>query len=215
MLITSQNPNWPHGQALEVPVLDTEVAADFLVTRTGDPDRQAARELAGELGGLPLALEQAAAYILATGGSLAGYLASVPATAAPTCWAAASRPGTAGRWPPPGRWRSAELEQSAPAAVGLLRLLAFCAPEAIPLRLLLQPRPGLAEELRPEVAPAAGAAAGGSAGGRGRDRGAAPVLAGHPGRATGRCRCTGWCRRSPPTRCPRIWRRRGGRPPPR
>ena len=69
------------GQALEVPVLDPEVAADFLVNRTGDPDRQAARDLAGELGGLPLALEQAAAYIQATGGSLAGYLASVPAAA--------------------------------------------------------------------------------------------------------------------------------------
>ena len=42
VLITSQNPHWPPGQALEVPVLDTEVAAEFLVTRTGDPDRQAA-----------------------------------------------------------------------------------------------------------------------------------------------------------------------------
>ncbi len=70
VLITSQNPNWPHGQALEVPLLSTGVAADFLVTRTGDQDQRAARELAGELDGLPLALEQAAAYILATGGSL-------------------------------------------------------------------------------------------------------------------------------------------------
>ena len=76
VLITSQNPNWPPGQALDVPVLDPEVAAEFLVNRTGDPDRQAALELAGELGGLPLALEQAAAYIQATGDSLAGYLAS-------------------------------------------------------------------------------------------------------------------------------------------
>ena len=75
MLITSQSPHWPPGQALEVPVLDTEVAAGFLVNRTGDPDRQAAAELAGELGGLPLALEQAAAYIQATGTTLAGYLA--------------------------------------------------------------------------------------------------------------------------------------------
>ena len=31
VLITSRNPNWPPGQALEVPVLDTEVAAGFLV----------------------------------------------------------------------------------------------------------------------------------------------------------------------------------------
>ena len=39
------------------------------------------------------------------------------------------------------------LEQTAPSAVGLLRLLAFCAPEAIPLRQLLQPRPELAGRL--------------------------------------------------------------------
>ena len=74
VLITSQNPDWP-GQALDVPMLDPDVAADFLVNRTGDPDRQAARDLADELGGLPLALEQAAAYIQATGDNLAGYLA--------------------------------------------------------------------------------------------------------------------------------------------
>ena len=76
MLITSQNPIWPPGQALDVPVLDPRGRGGFLVNRTGDPDRQAAGELAGELGGLPLALEQAAAYVQATGDSLAGYLAS-------------------------------------------------------------------------------------------------------------------------------------------
>ena len=43
------------------------------------------------------------------------------------------------------------LEQSAPSAVSLLRLLACCAAEAIPLSLLLRPRPGLAEELRGDV----------------------------------------------------------------
>ena len=52
-------------------------------------------------------------------------------------------------------WRLAfeDLQQAAPGAAGLLRLLAFCAPEAIPLRLLLQPRPGLAGQLGEEVAP--------------------------------------------------------------
>ena len=74
VLITTQSQYWPRGQALDVPVLDTEVAADFLVSRTGDPDRAAARELAIELGGLPLALEQAAAYMQATGITLAGYM---------------------------------------------------------------------------------------------------------------------------------------------
>jgi hypothetical protein len=74
VLITSQNPHWPGG-TVEVPVLGRDVAAGFLVSRTGDPGRQAARDLADVLGGLPLALEQAAAYLQATGDTLAGYLA--------------------------------------------------------------------------------------------------------------------------------------------
>ena len=73
VLITSQSAVWPPGQAVQVPVLSTEVAAGFLVNRTGDPDERAAKELAEGLGGLPLALEQAGAYIQATGTTLAGY----------------------------------------------------------------------------------------------------------------------------------------------
>jgi hypothetical protein len=41
VLITSQNQHWPHGQAVQVPVLDIDVAADFLVSRSGDPDQAA------------------------------------------------------------------------------------------------------------------------------------------------------------------------------
>jgi hypothetical protein len=74
VLITTQNQHWPSGQALDVRVLDTQVAADFLVKRTGDPDWTAARELAVEMDGLPLALDQAAAYMQAIGITLAGYL---------------------------------------------------------------------------------------------------------------------------------------------
>ena len=152
MLITSQSALWPPGQALEVPVLDIGVAADFLVSRTGDPDRQAAGELADALGGLPLALEQAAAYIQASGNSLAGYLALFRQR----------RADLLARGEPTGygetvatTWALAfdRLEHAAPGAAGLLRLLACCAPEAVPLRLLLQPRPGLAGRLGQEVAP--------------------------------------------------------------
>ena len=50
VLITSRNALWPRGQALEVPPLDLEVAARFLVERTGDLDCQAARVL-GRRGG--------------------------------------------------------------------------------------------------------------------------------------------------------------------
>ena len=133
-------------------MLDPDVAADFLVNRTGDPDRQAAGDLADELGGLPLALEQAAAYIQAIGDTLAGYLALFRQR----------RAELLARGEPTGydktvasTWALAfdRLQQTEPGAVGLLRLLAFCAPEAIPLRLLLQPRPGLAGRLGEEVAP--------------------------------------------------------------
>ena len=152
VLITSQNQIWPPGQALEVPVLGPEVAAEFLVNRTGDPDRQAALELAGEMGGLPLALEQAAAYIQAAGDNMAGYLALFRQRC----------PDLLGRGEPSGYgqtmattwWLAFEdLRHAASGAAGLLRLLAFCAPEAIPLRLLLQPRPSLGDQLGPEVAP--------------------------------------------------------------
>jgi hypothetical protein len=136
VLITTQNQHWPSGQALDVPVLVPVVAADFLVSRTGDADRVAARELAAEMGGLPLALEQAAAYLQATGTTLARYLAMFrdrqadlltrgeasghPVDVAATLGLALSR-----------------LAAEAPAAAGLVRLLAFLAPEPVPLALLL------------------------------------------------------------------------------
>jgi hypothetical protein len=150
VLITSQSAVWPRGQAVEVPVLGTEVAAVFLVTRAGDPDSQAAAALAQELGGLPLALEQAAAYIQAAGTTLAGYLAVFgdrradllthgeaaghPADVAATLGLALSR-----------------LEAEAPAAVGLLRLLSCLAAEPVPMALLLSHAP-VAGDLDPGVA---------------------------------------------------------------
>jgi hypothetical protein len=150
VVVTSQYQHWPAGQALDVPVLESEVAAGFLVTRTSDADRQAARALAGELGGLPLALEQAAAYIQATASTLARYLSLFrdrradllargeatghPVDVAATLGLALSR-----------------LAKDAPAAAGLLRLLACCAPDAVPVRLLLQPRAGLTRGLSRNV----------------------------------------------------------------
>ena len=151
VLITSQNPNWP-GPVLDVPVLDPDVAADFLVSRTGDPDRQAGRDLADLLGCLPLALEQAAAYLQAIGVSLARYLALFRQR----------RAGLLARGELTGysktvasTWALAfeRLQQTEPGAVGLLRLLAFCAPETVPLRLLLHPRPGRLRRLGDQVAP--------------------------------------------------------------
>ena len=152
VIVTSQDPHWPAGQAVEVPMLDADVAAEFLVNRTGTADKNAARDVVGELGGLPLALEQAAAYVEATGLGLAEYLGRIRE----------QRAALLARGEPLGydkrvatTWSLAfgRLEQSAPSAVGLLRLLACCAPEAVPISRLLQPRPGLAGQFGAEVAP--------------------------------------------------------------
>jgi len=153
VLITSQNPDWP-GQVMDVQVLNRDVAAGFLISRTGDPDRTAARDLAGVLGGLPLALEQAAAYIQAAGMTLAGYLsvfrgreadlltrgqaAGHPATVAAALGLALSRLG-----------------DEAPPAAGLLQLLACLAPEPVPVALLLSDAQ-VAGELAPGVAATVG-----------------------------------------------------------
>ena len=180
VLITSRNQIWPPGQALEVPVLDPRWRRSSWsagpATRTGGRPWS----LAGELGGLPLALEQAAAYVQASGGSLAGYLASFrqrradllgrgeptgyPQTVA-TTWRWRSRTCSRPRRARPGCcgcWRSARPRRS--------RCGCCCSPA----------RAGRAA--RRGGGPGAGAAAGGPAGGRGRDRGAAPVFADQPAR---------------------------------
>jgi len=144
VLITSQYANWPGANTLEVPVLERAVAARFLLDRTGawgTTEESAAAELAAELGGLPLALEQAGAYMQATGRSIGDYLALYRQrrvdllsrqdsdgadTRVATSWALAF----------------AELGQTGPAA-GLLRFTACCAPEDIPLNALLRSQPGL------------------------------------------------------------------------
>ncbi len=151
VLITSQSQHWPGAHVVDVPVLDLAVAARFLKSRAGDPDQEAAVDLAAELGGLPLALAQAAAYAQATGITLASYLGMFrqrqaellvrgeapghPATVAATLGLALAR-----------------LDADAPAAGGLARLLAFLAPEPAPLTLLLANQEAVDVELDADVA---------------------------------------------------------------
>jgi hypothetical protein len=136
VLITTQSQHWPPGQALDVPVLDPEVAADFLVDRTGDTDRATARELAVELGGLPLALEQAAAFLQAAEIKLAEYLQSFRSRQADLLVSDRAVGDSADVAATLGLALS-RLAAEAPAAAGVMQLLAFLAPEPVPLTLLL------------------------------------------------------------------------------
>jgi hypothetical protein len=150
VLITSQSATWPPGQAVEVPVLGTGVAAEFLLNRTGDPDERAAEDLAAELGGLPLALEQAGAYIQAAGTTLAGYLSMFGDRRADLLARGEAAGHSADVAATLGLALS-QLEGEAPVAAGLLRLLACLAPEPVPLALLLADTQA-GEQLDPDVA---------------------------------------------------------------
>ena len=139
VLITSRSPVW--GGASQPVKVDTFTRAEsvtFLTQRIGTHDASAADALAQELGDLPLALEQAAAYLEQTPMPLPEYLALFRRR----------REELLGRGEPTAyqgnvdtTWQLA-IEQVAtiapggPGGVALLRLCAFLAPEAIPLELL-------------------------------------------------------------------------------
>jgi tetratricopeptide (TPR) repeat protein len=74
ILVTSRNPLWSEvGRVVEVPPLEREHSINFLVARSGDNDLKAATALCEQLGDLPIALEQAGAYIERTGCGIESY----------------------------------------------------------------------------------------------------------------------------------------------
>ena len=78
VLITSRNAAWGGvAQTVSVKKWPPEAAVEFLLKRTAQNDTAAATELAEELDYLPLALEQAAAYIDSAQKTLSGYLTTV------------------------------------------------------------------------------------------------------------------------------------------
>ncbi|WP_214325769.1 FxSxx-COOH system tetratricopeptide repeat protein [Nonomuraea sediminis] len=141
VLITSRASAWPAQQSLELPVLEPDQAMAFLLERTGYDDPETAAAIVTELGALPLALEQAGAYVTETGTSLVAYLKllrtqRVSALAEGQAWGYRER--VASTW----HLSFTHLADTAPDASALLRLLACYAPDAIPYQLLLsQPAP--------------------------------------------------------------------------
>jgi hypothetical protein len=136
VLVTTRTRSWGGvATRLEVGVFDRRVAVGFLQRRTGSSDQAAAEALAEELGALPLGLEQAAAFMEQTGLGLGEYLevyrrdrevlldkgepVAYGATVDATFRLAIGKVGERSR-----------------AAVELLELCAFLAPETVPHDLL-------------------------------------------------------------------------------
>jgi Trypsin-like peptidase domain len=74
VIITSRAGDWPGTTARTIGALPADEAAALLARITGLSASQGALDLADELGGLALAIEQAAAYIRQTRGTYADYL---------------------------------------------------------------------------------------------------------------------------------------------
>ncbi len=148
VLITSRNPGWGGtATALDLASFKREESLGFLKERTRRDEPEEARQLAKALGDLPLALEQAAAYIVCTGISLGDYLALLK-TNRKELWDADPAPGDYGTTVST-TWKVsiAEAEGRAPGATDLLRLLAYLAPDDIPRSLLTQDMEGIPSSL--------------------------------------------------------------------
>jgi tetratricopeptide (TPR) repeat protein/transcriptional regulator with XRE-family HTH domain len=148
VVVTSRAPFSPGRIA--VGPLPQDVAARFLLDRTGETDAALALEIAETLGCLPLALEQAAAYLEASGRDIAGY-----AELLHTRLLQVMCEGTPEDYPLPvvSTWRLLlERLQDEPGAVALLRLCAFLAPNDIPVAVLIAGARDLPDPLRRTLA---------------------------------------------------------------
>jgi tetratricopeptide (TPR) repeat protein len=145
VLVTSRDTRWEHHATLaELQVFTPQEAVAFLLARSGSNDQATAAKVAQLLGFLPLALEQAGAYVRETQISLGAYQARLQRSPL-----AVLRRGTPRDRNPADTvattWQlSVEQVSAVPGATALLELCAFLAPDDIP-RTLLERLSGLAE----------------------------------------------------------------------
>ncbi len=152
VIITSRNPGWSKiAKLLPAKVFDRTESIDFLCMRTEQDDKEAADMLAEELGDLPLALEQAGAYIEETTMSLAAYC-ELFKSRRQELWGEET--------PPMGypkavgaTWSLAmdRVGEESPEAAYLLNLCSYLAPDDIPIELLRKGKEHLPEPLASAV----------------------------------------------------------------
>ncbi|NUP49949.1 MAG: tetratricopeptide repeat protein [Catenulispora sp.] len=136
VLITSRNPAWTQEAApVEVEVFTRAESVEHLRRRVPGLAVEDADALGAALGDLPLAVEQAAAWLTETGTPVAEYLVELERQASVVL--ALNQPGD---YPVPvaTTWTISfeALRERSPAAVRLLQLCSFLAPEPVSMALL-------------------------------------------------------------------------------
>jgi hypothetical protein len=145
VLVTSRDAHWDHHATLaELEVFTPDEAVAFLLARSGSDEETAATEIAGLLGWLPLALEQAGAYVRETQLSLRGYQTRLEQAPSKLLRRGAPRDRDPADTVATTWQLSLEQVSAVPGATTLLEVCAFLAPDDIP-RTLLDRLSGLAE----------------------------------------------------------------------
>jgi tetratricopeptide (TPR) repeat protein len=133
IIITSRNPVWGGmAETLPVSAFSFEDSIQFLLKRTTSNDRKSAETISVILGGLPLALEQAAAYTEEVGGNLSDYagrlIGSDPPIPKPIY---AQTPTVATTF----RISLSRIRRADRLAINIIMTCAFLAPDDIPLEI--------------------------------------------------------------------------------
>jgi hypothetical protein len=136
ILITSRNHTWTrHAEPIELDVFTNEESVAHLLRHVPGLDQGDAARVSAAVGSLPLAIEQAAAWLAETGMPASSY----------TEWLETQATSALGLNKPPGyampvaaTWNLSldRLRKRSPAAVRLLQILAFCSPGPISMNLL-------------------------------------------------------------------------------
>jgi hypothetical protein len=156
VLVTSNAHAWRGVAApVEISVWRKEVGAEFLVARAGRPgERSDAEALSVELGGLPLAHEQAAAYCERLGVSFAEYRERFRGAPARLLDADKDAPADYHGGLTVARTFALAMDEAAklhPAAESLITYAALLAPEPIPLFLFSEARDQFGESLASQL----------------------------------------------------------------
>jgi tetratricopeptide (TPR) repeat protein len=147
VIITSRIPNWESlAKSIEVLEFERRESIEFLLKRTGLDDEKNADILAENLGGLPLALEQAAAYIKGAGKTFDSYLKLLQKEGPNIL-----KTGKPFNYPKPvaSTWNISveSARRDTPESVDLLNLCSFLAPDQIPRFLLIKGAENISEPL--------------------------------------------------------------------
>ncbi|WP_067171615.1 FxSxx-COOH system tetratricopeptide repeat protein [Microtetraspora niveoalba] len=136
VLVTSRNRSWSSVAApLEVDVFSREESLEHLQRRVPELDPGEALRVAEALGYLPLAVEQAAAWLGETGMSAGEYISQLETQTAEIL---STNPPPGYPQPVAATWNISltQLRERSPAAVRMLQLCAFFSPDPISMFLL-------------------------------------------------------------------------------